>query len=146
MTLDHSPSSTAVSETEHLTRGSDATSFNGTTMRSIVEKSVELLESRCIRLNGRDPNWRGLFGEQLDVNSFHHQAVDEPGDGVAVVGSSSDGVIEAIEMPGRKVLGVQWHPELYRAEDPAFDWIVSAAASSRRRPGCRDTEDVALAS
>jgi gamma-glutamyl-gamma-aminobutyrate hydrolase PuuD len=31
-------------------------------------------------------------------------------------------------MPGREVLGLQWHPELYRAPDPAFDWIVDAAA------------------
>ncbi|HEX3240828.1 MAG TPA: gamma-glutamyl-gamma-aminobutyrate hydrolase family protein [Solirubrobacterales bacterium] len=69
-----------------------------------------------------------VFGDELDVNSFHHQAVDEAGKGVEIVGRSADGVVEAIEMPGREVLGVQWHPELYRAADPAFDWVVAAAA------------------
>jgi putative glutamine amidotransferase len=87
-----------------------------------------------------------VFGEELEVNSFHHQAVDDPGDGVDVVGWSSDGVVEAIELPGREVLGVQWHPELYRAADPAFDWIVSAAESWRRRLRCGATQGVAVAS
>ncbi len=82
-----------------------------------------------------------VFGEELEINSFHHQAVDEPGDGVAVVGRSRDGVIEAIELPGHDVLGVQWHPELFRDADPAFDWIVSAAAS---RAGLRDAEGVTV--
>jgi C-terminal processing protease CtpA/Prc len=36
------------------------------TIRSIVDKSLALLERRCIRLNGRDPNWRTLFHERLD--------------------------------------------------------------------------------
>ena len=79
-----------------------------------------------------------VFGEQLDINSFHHQAVDEPGDGVEIVARSADGVIEAIELRGRPVLGVQWHPELYRAADPAFDWIVTAAAERGEPVGCND--------
>lgn len=44
----------------------DEKAFNSATIRSIVEKSVGLLERRCIRLNGRDPNWRRLFDEQID--------------------------------------------------------------------------------
>lgn len=81
-----------------------------------------------------------VFGEQLDINSFHHQAVDEAGEGVEIVGRSADGVVEAIELPGRDVLGVQWHPELYRAADPAFDWIVAAAAG-RWEPARRNDTD-----
>ena len=42
------------------------TEFNPATIRNVVEKSVGLLESKCIRLNGHDPNWRALFAEQLD--------------------------------------------------------------------------------
>lgn len=83
-----------------------------------------------------------VFGEELDINSFHHQAVDEPGQGVAIVGRSADGVVEAIELPGRDVLGVQWHPELYRAADPAFDWIVSAAAGRWQAAGRNDADSV----
>jgi len=47
----------------------------------------------------------------LEVNSTHHQAVREPGR-ARVIARAPDGVIEAIEGPGRFALGVQWHPEL----------------------------------
>jgi putative glutamine amidotransferase len=62
------------------------------------------------------------------ANSFHHQAVDRPGDGVVVVGRTDDGVAEAIEVVGRDVLGVQWHPEMHGPDDPLFRWLVDAAA------------------
>lgn len=43
----------------------DNKEFTPATIRSVVEKSVGLLERRCIRLNGRDSNWRALFDEQI---------------------------------------------------------------------------------
>jgi len=56
-----------------------------------------------------------LGGGALSVNSFHHQAIDALGDGLAVCGRCpEDGVIEAVEMKHRCfVLGVQWHPESF---------------------------------
>ena len=52
-----------------------------------------------------------IFGEVADVNSYHHQAVDDPGS-LTVTGWADDDVIEAVEDPARRfVLGVQWHPE-----------------------------------
>ena len=48
------------------------------------------------------------------VNSSHHQAIDGPGDGLAVVATSPvDGVIEAVEgiETAQFVVAVQWHPE-----------------------------------
>ena len=45
---------------------SNDTEFNPATIRNVVEKSVALLERRCIRLNGHDSNWRALFDEQLE--------------------------------------------------------------------------------
>lgn len=75
-----------------------------------------------------------LFGsKEIEVNSFHHQAVLEPGEGLRVSARSKDGVVEAVESTcDKSVLGVQWHPEsFYRASDmpmkPIFDWIVSQA-------------------
>ncbi|HET6519147.1 MAG TPA: gamma-glutamyl-gamma-aminobutyrate hydrolase family protein, partial [Geminicoccaceae bacterium] len=55
----------------------------------------------------------GLVGvAELPVNSAHHQAALDVGDGVVVSGRAPDGVIEAIEDPRRRFcLGVQWHPE-----------------------------------
>jgi putative glutamine amidotransferase len=50
--------------------------------------------------------------ERLEVNSAHHQAAKDVGDGVVVNAIAEDGVIEGIEDPRRRFcLGVQWHPE-----------------------------------
>lgn len=67
-----------------------------------------------------------LFGEECEVNSYHHQAVSDPGE-LTVTGRADDGVIEAVEDQGRRfVLGVQWHPET--AGDPRpFRALVEAA-------------------
>ncbi|MEW5920292.1 MAG: gamma-glutamyl-gamma-aminobutyrate hydrolase family protein [Bacillota bacterium] len=57
---------------------------------------------------------KGILSEResVRVNTFHHQAVRKPGDGLQSVARSPDGVIEALEMQERAfVLGVQWHPE-----------------------------------
>ncbi len=68
-----------------------------------------------------------LFGDQVLTNSWHHQAVASCGDGLVVTGRAADGVPEVIEIPGRPVLGVQWHPEWMRSEDAALRWVVAAA-------------------
>ncbi len=43
------------------------------------------------------------------VNSRHHQAIDRLGDGLKIVATASDGVIEAVH--GHDHFGMQWHPE-----------------------------------
>jgi putative glutamine amidotransferase len=58
-------------------------------------------------------------GAELEVNSYHHQAVEKPGRNLRAVAFANDGVIEAVEdTAGRFVLGVQWHPERGWKEDP----------------------------
>ena len=68
-----------------------------------------------------------LFGEGVTTNSWHHQAVDRCGAGLVVTARTSDGVVEAVELPGAPVLGVQWHPEWMKSADPTLTWIVHAA-------------------
>lgn len=46
------------------------------------------------------------------VNTTHHQAIDQLGDGLIVSARASDGIIEAIESKNyRFLVGVQWHSE-----------------------------------
>lgn len=74
---------------------------------------------------------------RLRVNSLHHQAIKDLGDGLKPVAWAEDKVIEAVELPGARgfVLGVQWHPEELVDDDPTalalFRALVDAA--SRRR-------------
>jgi len=54
----------------------------------------------------------------LGVNSSHHQAVAHPGEAI-VCATAPDGVIEAIELRGKKfALGVEWHPEIMTSNKP----------------------------
>ncbi len=48
-----------------------------------------------------------------EVNSWHHQSVLEPGNGLRVTSRAPDGVVESVEMLDAQnwVVGVQWHPE-----------------------------------
>ena len=66
----------------------------------------------------------------LYVNSFHHQAIDNPGPHLQVSAVAPDGIIEAVEsMKEQKpVFAVQWHPE-WMGDDglPLFRWLVAEA-------------------
>jgi putative glutamine amidotransferase len=67
-----------------------------------------------------------------EVNSFHHQAAHRIGRGLVPVAYAPDGVVEAIELPGRDfTVGVQWHAEamIDRREQLAlFESFVQAAS------------------
>lgn len=67
--------------------------------------------------------------QRLLVNSFHHQAVGDPGKRLRVIAKAPDGVAEAVESSEYKqILGVQWHPE-WLADDglKLFQWLAGAA-------------------
>jgi putative glutamine amidotransferase len=69
----------------------------------------------------------------IDVRSYHHQAVDRVGDGLRVTATSSDGVVQAVELEGVPFgLAVQWHPEEDAAQDARlFSGLVEAARDYR---------------
>ena len=54
-----------------------------------------------------------LYGEHFLVNSTHHQAVRELGEGLRVTGQSIEGIVESYESedPNRLIWGTQFHPE-----------------------------------
>jgi putative glutamine amidotransferase len=74
---------------------------------------------------------QALLGSHLTVNSFHHQAVDDPGWFGVSGWCPDDKVVEIIEDPSRAfALGVQWHPER-TADLRVFSALVAAATRSR---------------
>ena len=73
-----------------------------------------------------------LLGEEpFSVPSFHHQALEAPGETLRASAWSEDGILEGVEDPEHPFsVGVQWHPE--RAPDSAatralFSGFVEAA-------------------
>lgn len=72
---------------------------------------------------------------ELQVNTAHHQSVDDPGD-MRVTATAPDGVIEAVEYDDHPFcLGVQWHPEydISSADTAIFKAFIDAAIAYRDR-------------
>jgi len=84
-------------------------------------------------------------GEEVQVNSSHHQAVREAGDLLRVTAvCPGDGVVEAVELDAEDhfVIGVQWHPERTFTLDAFSRAIFSAlaqAASGWREPSDQES-------
>jgi putative glutamine amidotransferase len=91
-------------------------------------------------------------GGPVQVNSFHHQAIDRLGFDLRPVAWAQDGLIEAVEGKGEDfLLGVQWHAETLVADSvhlALFERLVEAAGLAARReprrgadPSSADQED-----
>lgn len=78
-----------------------------------------------------DSRLSSVVGSHVDVQCYHHQAVDALGAGVVPVAWADDGVVEAIELTDPDfVLGVQWHPEVNGSDGRLFEALVNAARES----------------
>jgi len=76
---------------------------------------------------------RAILGRDSEqVNSFHHQAVADVGDGLVVSARCpDDGMIEGLEVPGaRFVVAVQWHPESFWNRASSFQPLFDAHAKA----------------
>lgn len=57
--------------------------------------------------------------ETIGVNSYHHQAIKDIGEGFEATMIASDGIIEGIELKAERfVSAVQWHPEMMAEHHP----------------------------
>jgi putative glutamine amidotransferase len=74
---------------------------------------------------------RAVGAETSAVKSHHHQGVAELGEGLVATGwSTSDGIVEAIELEGKPyALGVLWHPE----QDERSRVVSSLVEAARER-------------
>ena len=97
---------------------------------------------------GSEDHWLQYTVNELDAGSriakamgtetperchcVHHQALDQLGDGLRVVGRHAGGIVHAVELDdARWIVGTQWHPEDSAADDPQqqglFDQLVRQA-------------------
>ena len=93
-----------------------------------------------VKVMGEGTRLHSVVGaSDLEVNSFHHQAIKRLGAGLREVAWAEDGIIEGVEMANGHpfVLGVQWHPEDLVDHDAAaralFTAVVHAARQRMRR-------------
>ncbi len=66
-----------------------------------------------------------IFKEKAYVNSFHHQAIDQLGEGLQTIAFSEDQVVEAIEHEFLPMWGIQFHPESMSASDQKMQEIFN---------------------
>jgi putative glutamine amidotransferase len=67
----------------------------------------------------------------LEVQSYHHQGIDEVAPGLTVT-AESDGVVQAVEVDGLTFgVAVQWHPEQNPEDLRLFAGLVEAAKAHR---------------
>lgn len=105
---------------------------HGITLKSMSAHDVEIVPETRLAKILEQPRFR--------VNSFHAQAVSSPGR-LLVSARAADGVIEALELPGRRmVLGIQWHPEILGVLDKSQQAVIeSLVAEARARQRLRQS-------
>lgn len=68
---------------------------------------------------------------EVSVNSLHHQAVKEPGEGVVICGVAEDNIPEMLEVPSQRfMVAVQCHPEELYQEHPVWSRLFQAFISA----------------
>lgn len=70
------------------------------------------------------------YPEIIKVNSLHHQMVKELASDLQATARDLDGYVEAVQTADRKIVAVQWHPELHGEYEPLFDWLIAEASKS----------------
>ena len=97
---------------------------NGFSNHSESDRKYELVHSLRSCGDGVLPD---ILGARFDVNSVHHQAVKNFGNGFKATLVSPDGVIEGMERNDRKFFAfVQFHPEILIDKDEKFLEIFKA--------------------
>ncbi|WP_198418852.1 gamma-glutamyl-gamma-aminobutyrate hydrolase family protein [Cryobacterium psychrophilum] len=103
----------------HTTYQAGGGIFNRVTVEVEVESRLQVM------LGGRP--------EPLAVPVYHHQSIDRIAEGLVVSARTSDGVIQAVELPTVAFgVAVQWHPEEAPEDIRLFEGLVDAARNYRK--------------
>ena len=96
--------------------------INNHNMRDGKKHSVTLDESSILYK---------IFGKrEIDVNSYHNQAINRLADGFKVTAISKDGIIEGIEKDN--IIAVQWHPEVLM-DIKLFQGIINIMFTNKQK-------------
>ncbi|MBE0463499.1 MAG: gamma-glutamyl-gamma-aminobutyrate hydrolase family protein [Halomonadaceae bacterium] len=77
-----------------------------------LKRRRTVLPRKTVDIVGASQLYQLLGVTWCRVNSLHHQAVNEAGQGIAIVARDRDGLVQGIESREHDFLiGVQWHPE-----------------------------------
>ncbi|MBP1327381.1 putative glutamine amidotransferase [Leucobacter exalbidus] len=103
----------------------------GTMVQDLAADSVHRNSVHEVLLEPESALAEAVGTTTLPVSSYHHQAVDQIGEGLRVVGRAPDGIVEALEHDTAELIAVQWHPEDTAATEPQqhaiFTWFIERA-------------------
>lgn len=103
---------------------------------SVVHRLPPRLPTRHPVRLAADARLTAILGQaEVEVCSWHHQAIDRIGADLTAVAWAADGVIEAVEHRSHPwCFGVQWHPEMQPGEEPQerlFRALIEVAVHNR---------------
>ena len=112
--------------------------FLGGTMIQHIDGHLQSAErfvcEQRVAVSHDSPLFEILGSDSIMTNSFHHQAVDDIGEGLAVCAKSDDGVVEALYAPSKSFcVGVQWHPENFYKYDERSAALFSAFVNACKK-------------
>ena len=112
--------------------GKVAQDISATASLKHAQEADRGVATHSVKIEGDSALYDIYKQERLYVNSFHHQAVKDPGERFQVTARATDGTIEAMESTEMKpIVGVQWHPECLDEGGGLFGWIVEQARAYR---------------
>ncbi|WP_108670246.1 gamma-glutamyl-gamma-aminobutyrate hydrolase family protein [Peribacillus acanthi] len=94
---------------------------NGIVHLTEVERTIT---SHPINIDKESRLYELLQQEVVEVNSFHHQAIERIADDLNAVARADDGVIEAYESKDGLIMGTQFHPEELGKNDDRMQRIL----------------------
>ncbi|GAA3671433.1 gamma-glutamyl-gamma-aminobutyrate hydrolase family protein [Nocardioides ginsengisoli] len=97
----------------------------------------EVLDRPCHDVRVTDGSllsvWMGGAGT-VAVNSEHHQGIRDLAPVLRPVAVAPDGLVEAAEMADRRLVGVQWHPEILWPNEPTSLGLLTGFVAACRVP------------
>jgi putative glutamine amidotransferase len=101
-------------------------------MRRLTSNKRMLLPRKTLHLESYSKLFAILGQEQCKINSLHHQAIKDLGEGLQIAGRDADSIIQAVEDPEHRCrIGVQWHPEylpFQQRQLEIFRYLVKSAS------------------